>query len=154
MAGKYQASRGRSGSRASAHPAEPEEGQSPGSSRKLLQKLPGIPLPKSSGESAPKPSEDPVQKASGNPPLDFPQAATLNHQQAAIVKWLRQVRFRKTLFGVDEADVWKKLAELNELYEAALSAERARYDALLQERTPPRRADPPNTGKAGDDHEG
>ena len=59
----------------------------------------------------------------------------LNHEQARIQKWLKQVRFQKTFFGgVDEADVWKKIAELNTLYEAALSAERARYDALLAQR--------------------
>ncbi len=59
----------------------------------------------------------------------------LNHEQENIQRWLKQVRFKKTLFGgVDEADVWKKIAELNEMYEAALSAERARYDALLTER--------------------
>lgn len=59
----------------------------------------------------------------------------LNHEQARIQKWLKQVRFQKTFFGgVREADVWKKIAELNTLYEAALSAERARYDALLAQR--------------------
>ena len=62
-------------------------------------------------------------------------AAPLNHEQARIQAWLKQVRFKRTLLGgVDEADLWKKLAELNSLYEAALSAERARYDALLAER--------------------
>lgn len=66
---------------------------------------------------------------SGNPKL-------LNHEQERIRKWLKQVRFRKTFFGgVDEADVWKKIAELNSMYETALSAERARYDALLKEYT-------------------
>lgn len=71
-----------------------------------------------------------------------PQAgAALNHEQARIQTWLKQVRFKKTLFGgVDEADLWKKIAELNSMYEAALSAERARYDALLAER-----------GRAGDE---
>ena len=65
----------------------------------------------------------------------------LNHQQENIRKWLKQVRFKRTTFGgVNEADVWKKIAELNSLYEAALSAERARYDALLARQ-----------GKAGDD---
>lgn len=60
----------------------------------------------------------------------------LNHEQERIREWLKQVRFKKTVFGrVDEADVWKKIAELNTLYEAALSAERARYDALLAEHT-------------------
>lgn len=57
----------------------------------------------------------------------------LNHEQAKLQAWLRQVKFRKTIFGgVSEADVWKKIGELNTLYEAALSAERARYDALLE----------------------
>lgn len=59
----------------------------------------------------------------------------LNHEQERIQKWLKQVRFKKTFFGgVDEADLWKRIAELNSLYEAALSAERARYDALLAQR--------------------
>lgn len=61
-------------------------------------------------------------------------AEPLNHEQERIQKWLKQVRFKKTIVGgVNEVDVWKKIAELNTLYEAALSAERARYDALLAE---------------------
>lgn len=71
----------------------------------------------------------------------------LNHEQARIQKWLKQVRFKKAFFGgVEEADLWKKIAELNSLYEAALSAERARYDALLAER-----CGSAEHGKAGDD---
>lgn len=59
----------------------------------------------------------------------------LNHEHLRIRKWLQEVRFKKTIFGgVDEADVWKKIEELNIMYEAALSAERARYEALLEER--------------------
>lgn len=70
----------------------------------------------------------------GRPDSGF--AEPLNHEQERIQKWLKQVRFKKAaLGGVKEADVWKKLLELNALYEAALSAERARYDALLAERT-------------------
>lgn len=62
------------------------------------------------------------------------QPEPLNFEQARIRQWLQQVRFRKAVVGgVSEADVWKKLGELNGLYEAALAAERARYDALLQE---------------------
>lgn len=77
------------------------------------------------------------------PELETP----LNHEQARIHQWLKQVRFQKITFGgVDEADVWKKIAELNGLYEAALSAERARYDALLAERTGS--AAPPHSGCA------
>ncbi len=60
--------------------------------------------------------------------------APLNHEQERLQKWLKEVRFKPQAFGgVSEADVWKKIAELNTLYEAALSAERARYDALLAE---------------------
>ncbi|MCF0123442.1 MAG: hypothetical protein HUJ67_04960 [Ruminiclostridium sp.] len=63
------------------------------------------------------------------------QNRPLPGEKAAISAWLEQVRFKRRLFGgVDEADVWKKLQELNELYEAALLAERARYDALLEGR--------------------
>lgn len=58
----------------------------------------------------------------------------LDHEQLRIHKWFTQVKFRKRMFGgVDEADLWKKLLELNALFDAALSAERARYDALLEE---------------------
>ncbi len=70
------------------------------------------------------------------------QSPYRNHVQATIVPWLQKVRFRKCLFGgVNEADVWKKLEELNAMYETALAAERARYDALLEAQK-----------KAGDDH--
>lgn len=61
-------------------------------------------------------------------------AEKLSREQKKIAQWLKQVKFRKTLFGgVSERDVWKKIGELNELYETALVAERARYDALLTE---------------------
>ena len=74
-------------------------------------------------------------------------AEPLNHEQERIQEWLKQVRFKRAFFGgVDEADVWKKIAELNTLYEAALSAERARYDALLAER-----CGSAAHGEAGDD---
>ena len=74
----------------------------------------------------------------------------LNHEQQRIQERLKQVRFQKTVFGgVNEADVWKKIAELNALYEAALSAERARYDALLKEQRD--RTEPAAYGRAGDE---
>ena len=57
----------------------------------------------------------------------------LNHEQEKLHRWLQTVKFRKVLFGgIDEAQMWKKLEELDRLYEAAISAERARYDALLE----------------------
>ena len=56
--------------------------------------------------------------------------------QQQIESWLKQVKFRRRLFGgVDETQVWTKIRELNELYQQALVAERARYDALLAEQS-------------------
>lgn len=56
----------------------------------------------------------------------------LSREQKRILQWLRKVRFKKQLFGgVSERDVWKKIEELNSMYNVALVAERARYDALL-----------------------
>ncbi len=58
----------------------------------------------------------------------------LNHEQEEIVRWLRTTKFRKKLVGgVDEVQLWKKMEELYGLYENAIRAERARYDALLRQ---------------------
>lgn len=68
-------------------------------------------------------------------PQGAPDQEKLSREQKKIAKWLKQVKFRKTLFGgVSERDVWKKIAELNEMYNVALAAERARFDALLEQR--------------------
>lgn len=94
----------------------------------------------------------PKDAAKPNPVRTMPNIGTaepLNHEQERIQKWLKVVRFKKVFFGVDEADLWKKVGELNSLYEAALSAERARYDALLAQR-----GGNPKHGKAGDDRYG
>ena len=57
-------------------------------------------------------------------------------REARIAEWLRKVKFRKQIFGgVSQADVFKKIGELNDMYRGALIAERARYDALLAERS-------------------
>ena len=46
------------------------------------------------------------------------------------------MKFRKNLLGgVDEAAMWKKLEELYALYEAAICAERTRYNVLLEQQT-------------------
>ena len=45
---------------------------------------------------------------------------------------LRQAHHR-IFGGVDETQVWTKIRELNDIYQRALTAERARYDALLAE---------------------
>ena len=56
-----------------------------------------------------------------------------NETQEDIVQWIKKLKFKKKLIGgVDEADVLKKIEELNSLYEKALLNERARYDALLR----------------------
>ncbi len=57
-----------------------------------------------------------------------------NQPENRITEFLKKVKFKKRLFGVDEADVWKKIQELNHLYEEALVWERKRYDLLLDER--------------------
>ena len=67
-------------------------------------------------------------------PERLPETKTtaLNHEQEKLRQWFQEVKFRKVLFGgVDEIQLWKKLEELNQIYETSLSAERARYDALL-----------------------
>ena len=51
-----------------------------------------------------------------------------------VAKYLKNLRFRHCTFGgVDEQDVWKKLAELNALYEKALEAEHARCNAYIEQ---------------------
>lgn len=66
---------------------------------------------------------------------DFPGAA-LNPAHQQLLDWFRTVQFRHVaLGGVDEVQLWKKLEELYTLYEQALAAERARYDALLAQKT-------------------
>mgnify|MGYP007010038817 FL=1 len=57
----------------------------------------------------------------------------VNREHERLLEWFRTVRFKRTLIGgINEVQLWKKLAELNEIYEAALRAERARYDALIE----------------------
>lgn len=61
---------------------------------------------------------------------DKPQA--LNREHENLLRWFGTVKFRKTLIGgVDEVQLWKKLEELDRLYDAAVRAERTRYDALI-----------------------
>lgn len=67
---------------------------------------------------------------------DMERGSPQKEEHPRLRKWLKEVRFKKVIFGgVSEADVWKKIAELNELYEAELFAERIRYDVLLKEYT-------------------
>ena len=47
-----------------------------------------------------------------------------------ISDYLKSVKFSPRLMGVDEADVWKKIEKLCELYEDALIAERGKSEKL------------------------
>lgn len=68
-------------------------------------------------------------------PAQDEAVSSLNREHKRIMTWLSKVRFKRKLFGgVNERDVWKKIEELNSMYNLALIAERARYDALLQAR--------------------
>ena len=50
-----------------------------------------------------------------------------------IADWLEKVRFRKKFFGgIDEEDVWKKIDELNSMYQSLLESERVRYDTMIE----------------------
>lgn len=76
------------------------------------------------------------EKAKGGPQpaqrLPGAEDACISQEQLEIVEWYRKVKFRKNLLGgVDEVQMWKKLEELYGLYENAIRAERARYNALL-----------------------
>ena len=64
----------------------------------------------------------------------FAETEPINREQKRIAQWLRKVKFRKQLLGgVSERDVWKKISELNDMYNAALEAERVRCDALIEQ---------------------
>ena len=64
------------------------------------------------------------------------EESCISPEQEAIIQWFRTVKFRKNLLGgVDETAMWKKLEELYALYEAAIRAERTRYNVLLEQQT-------------------
>ena len=80
------------------------------------------------------------------------EESCISPEQEAIIQWFRTVKFRKNLLGgVDEAAMWKKLEELYAMYEAAIRAERTRYNVLLE--TSPSKPDgfatSPNRGGLG-----
>ena len=81
------------------------------------------------------------------------EESCISPEQLAIIQWYKTVKFRKKLLGgVDEAAMWKKLEELYALYEAAIRAERTRYNVLLE--TSPSKPDgfatsPDRGGKTG-----
>ncbi len=78
-------------------------------------------------------SENSVDTMKKSSDTNHSESIILNREQLKIINWLKEVKFKKQLFGgIDEQDMWKKINHLNEMYEAALNAERIRYDALLE----------------------
>ncbi len=76
---------------------------------------------------------DTRRRRSRTPSEQREEIQPINREQQRMIAWLKKVRFKKQIFGgISERDVWKKLEELNSMYNLALIAERARYDALLQ----------------------
>ena len=76
-----------------------------------------------------------MAKAKKQKPERLPGAEEncISPEHQAIVQWFKTVKFRKNLLGgVDEAAMWKKLEELYTLYDAAIRAERTRYNVLLE----------------------
>lgn len=47
---------------------------------------------------------------------------------------LKQLRFRKAMFGVDEQDVWVKLLKIDEMYRDLYYEQEIKYRTLLKER--------------------
>ena len=50
-----------------------------------------------------------------------------------ISNYLKNLKFSPRVMGVDEADVWKKIEKLCELYEDALMQERGRNEKLTRQ---------------------
>ena len=50
-----------------------------------------------------------------------------------ISEYLKDLKFMPRIMGVDQADVWKKIAKLCELYENELAEERAKNKKLLNQ---------------------
>ena len=50
-----------------------------------------------------------------------------------ISSYLKDVKFAPRILGVDEADVWKKIEKLCELYENELATERAKNKKLTKQ---------------------
>ncbi len=75
-----------------------------------------------------------VQREEESLAEDLPENDFLSDERQDIADWLKKVKFRSKFFmGADEVDVWKKIGQLNRMYDKALLAERARYDALLRQ---------------------
>jgi len=59
--------------------------------------------------------------------------AAQNNELYAISDYLKKLKFSTAIMGVDEADVWKKIEKLCELYETALFEEQSRNEKLTRQ---------------------
>lgn len=55
-----------------------------------------------------------------------------NRELWPVARFLKELRLKHRLFGVDEADVWQNIQRLCQLYEDALEAHRAKTEVLEQ----------------------
>lgn len=87
-------------------------------------------------DKSPEPAVSPRSLEMLRSAVDLEDSGTnpMSREEQEIIHWFKEVRFRRKLFGgVNEEDVWKKLEQLNGMFDAALRAERIRYDVLLEE---------------------
>lgn len=103
----------------------------------LVAKLNGEPAPvyiAAEQKSSRGNSKHREETAADSTTAELSENDMLTVERQDIADWLKGVKFRTKLFaGVDEVDVWKKIGQLNRLYDKALLAERARYDALIRQ---------------------
>lgn len=83
---------------------------------------------------------EPNEKAARRRRTDNAAAETVlpplpeNPYQRRIADWLGKMKLKKVTFGgVSEKQVWKRMGELNEMYQQMLAIERARYELLLHQ---------------------
>ena len=87
----------------------------------------------------------------GSPQKTANTAANTSPQKEAVMTMLKQVKFKRRVFGgVDEEDVWKKIEKLNSLYAEALKVERIRYSVLAQRQEHRQNKQRQGQEKAGD----
>lgn len=55
-------------------------------------------------------------------PAGGPPAQDMGQAQRRIGEYLEGLRFKRALFGVSEEDVWRKLAQVEQLFQQALAA--------------------------------
>lgn len=73
-------------------------------------------------------------RGSGNAPRGGKTALESNSEFTKIARWLSTVKFKKkAVGGLDPEDVWKKIDELNTMYENAILAERVRCNLVIRQ---------------------